>query len=72
MTREQETADEPWKRTREDYIQILKEGQTESFGDYDNSEAWQNLLNDGTAEIDQSKGPSRADGMVCTVWMKLR
>lgn len=69
--RECETFDNPEQRTREDYIQILKEGQTLSFGEYDNYAAFFSLIDDGIAEIDPTHN-STWTSMFQSVWLRLK
>ena len=70
MTREEETADKPWLRTREDYIKILEEGQTDSFSEWDNADAFFSLVSDGTAIYDPMKR-SVWTSLYQGVWLKL-
>lgn len=71
MSIELQTDASPWLRTRDDYLAILSDGQMESFGDYDNSDAFFSLLRDGLAELDPNKGTSVWTSMVQRVWLRL-
>lgn len=70
MSREKETSKDPWDRTKEDYIQICRDGQKNSFGDYDNSEAFFGLVKDGILEIDPTKPQSVWTSMSQSVWLR--
>lgn len=64
-------SDEPWNRTRYDYLCIIEAGQNDSFGEYDNTAELFKMRREGLIELDASHADNRHTSMGTTLWFVL-